>query len=75
MRYLIARLRNRLDLLHAAWRRRRSGTHLLEEMGGHPERIERLPDPAQDAEYWAIADDLLDDEDLVDAIEETGWIR
>ncbi|MGI5223579.1 hypothetical protein [Actinoallomurus sp. CA-142502] len=75
MRYLLACLRNRIDLLIADYRRWRAGTHLLEEMGRHPERIADLPDPAQQMEYDAIADDLLADEELVEAIVRTGWIR
>lgn len=66
--------RARLDATRAEIRRRRAGTHLLEEMGGHPEQLRRLTDPVEEEAYWDIAEQLLDG-GLAEIAEQTGWIR
>lgn len=68
------RVRDRIDDTRAAIRRRRTGTHLLEEMPAHPEQIRDLPDPIDDGIFRDITEELLDD-GLADVAEETGWTR
>lgn len=74
MRRLIIRWQARADRRRGARLRRRVGTHLLEEMPRHPERIRALADPVAAAEYADIAEELLDD-GLAEIVEETGWAR
>jgi hypothetical protein len=67
-------IRGRLDHQHARLRRRRAGTHLIEEMGHHPERIREMPDPVANEVYADIAEQLLDD-GLADIVDETRWTQ
>jgi hypothetical protein len=64
----------RLDHQRGRLRRRRAGTHLLEEMAGHPERIREMPDPVANEVYADIAEQLLDD-GMADIAEDTGWTQ
>jgi hypothetical protein len=74
MKHPITAVRARRDQLRGTIRRRRAGTHLLEEMSGHPERVRDLPDPAAVRAYWDIAQGLLDD-GMAQVIERAGWFR
>lgn len=65
-------VRARLDDQRVRLRRRRHGTHLIEEMGGHPERIREMPDPVANEVYGDIVEQLLDD-GMADIAEDTGW--
>lgn len=67
-------IRDRLDRLRSSIRRRRAGTHLLEEMPRHPEHVRPLPDPVEREEFDDLAEQLLDD-GLADIAERTGWTR
>lgn len=73
-RFTWDRIRSRIDHQHARRRRRRAGTHLIEEMGHHPERIREMPDPVANEVYADIAEQLLDD-GLADIVDETRWTR
>jgi uncharacterized membrane protein len=63
----------RLITLARRMTRRRVGVP-IEQMPGHPERVRRLTDPAADAAYWDIAEQLLDD-GMADVVERLRWCR
>lgn len=74
MRHVVARLQDRAEIARGNLRRVLRRTRPLEEMGGHPERVRRLPDPVEDLAYSDAAEELLDD-GLAEIVMRTGWMR
>ncbi|MGI8333430.1 hypothetical protein ACRYCC_26055 [Actinomadura scrupuli] len=55
-------------------RRYRGAPASLEEMPGHPERIQFLADPVEDEIFGDVTERLLD-EGIADLCERTGWFQ
>lgn len=45
----------------------------IEDMPGHPERINVLPDPVEERAFGVIGDRLLRDAGFAQALDELGW--
>ncbi|MER6809940.1 hypothetical protein ABT299_11725 [Spirillospora sp. NPDC000708] len=45
----------------------------IEDMPGHPERINVLPDPVEERTFGVIGDRLLRDAGIAQALDELGW--
>lgn len=67
-----------------AWRLRRSACRCrpvscgvrgveIEEMPGHPERVDVLPDPVEERAFGAIGDRLRADRGIARALHRCGW--